>query len=97
MAHVSQTYSIDEKNPGILPRFHTQFAHGNSWTILSFLWREFGRGEESWRTAFYEKEYKLNLNYGFDIKKYSAIFRYTPYESLKIFLSGFNTHLTKRI
>lgn len=95
MAHVSQTYSIDEKilesYLDSIPNLHT--------VILGQSYLSFGEnleaGEESWRTAFYEKEYKLNLNHGFDIKKYSAIFRYTPYESLKIFLSGFNTHLTK--
>lgn len=95
MAHVSQTYSIDEK---ILATYLDSMPNLHA-VILGLSYLSFGEnletGEESWRTAFYEKEYKLNLNQGFDMKKYSAIFRYTPYESLKIFLSGFNTNLTK--
>ena len=95
MAHVSQTYSIDEKILAMyldsMPNLHT--------VILGLSYLSFGEnletGEEAWRTAFYEKHYKLNLNQGFELKNYAAIFRYTPYESLKIFLSGFKTNLTK--
>ncbi len=94
MAHVSQTYSIDEKilesYLDSMPNLHT--------IILGLSYLSFGEnletGEEAWRTAFYEKHYKLNLNQGFELKNYAAIFRYTPYESLKIFLSGFKTNLT---
>lgn len=94
MAHVSQTYSIDEKilaaSVDSMPNLHT--------VILGLSYLSFGEnletGEEAWRTAFYEKHYKLNLNQGVELKNYSAIFRYTPYESLKIFLSGFKTNLT---
>ncbi|MFM9945055.1 MAG: hypothetical protein ACKVQB_07445 [Bacteroidia bacterium] len=95
MANVSQTYLVEEaflkKYIGQMPRLKT--------VIIGMGYTSFGEvlenSEEEWRLAFYKKQYGLNFKNEWDIKNYSNIMLYTPYESLKIVLKNFKTDLVK--
>jgi len=93
MAHVSQDYVLDEQ---ILKKLILQMPR-LKYVLLGVSYISFGddlqSGEEAWRLAFYRKHYRLDFDSPFDIKDVSNVFRYTPYESLKLFSQNFNSNL----
>jgi hypothetical protein len=93
MAHVSQTYSVDEQ---ILVKYLEQLPKLKT-VILGVSYLSFGEeiknGSESWRIPFYHRYYGLQLNHEFDLRNHSNILCYTPYESMKMAFSNFRTDL----
>ncbi len=93
MAQVSQTIKIDEailgKYLSALPRLKT--------VILGLSYTSFGedlqQGEETWRLSFYKRHYDLRVKDQADVKDYSNLVRYTPYESLKMAAKNFKVDL----
>ncbi len=93
MANVSQTLPVDA---AILEKYLRTMPVLRE-VILGLSYTSFGEdletGDESWRLSFYKKHYGISLKEKTDLRDYSNMLRYTPYESLKIASGNFKIDL----